>query len=1213
MLKKILIGLGVIPILLYGLFLILPFFLTGVLNNYNISKIVEDSCGLKLSLENLKLVTTPKLTVGLKAGHINLSLPDGSSIFDANNFQGKISLIPLIHKNFEIDKISVDNLNLNLKIKKDGHLLIEDAFEQEKPADDNGLQNFSILFGIKISNHLPNIYINKYNVSLIKSDEKKYSIYGGKFVLTDFIFNKKFKLNTDGKISLHDSDMFSYDIKLLNRVMPQNDLNEILMFPKTDSEQEDYDLNVITDILDAVYLNQLTADIVVDLKTSGNIEQLDLDGIVDISKFSVAVNRKKLPEGNVNLKFKGNRIDLDSLLYTADNETTNIKGNVISGKNPKIDISCISNAGFNSIVNLADSIAKSFGISTLDTLSAKGNIDANFNIKSDLKSVISSGYIKISSASLAYKLYNILIEKIFADIQLANNKIKINDSGLSILGQPLKISGSVSQNADADITVLADKLQIKGLLLALGQAGILKENNINSGTISVNAVLKGKLSSIVPKIYANINNINIKNIPSNTTVSVSDSVVDLTADGKKFNGKIAVNNAKVINPMAVISAPDAKITFGEKDILIDSAYIMLNNSRIDIIGKISDYLSKDINFDITAKGNLLASDVRTMIPKEYRSETSAKGLLPLNIKVTGNDKAQNIDFSLTTDTQNYLSLLSVEQINGKNTEIKGNIKIKGESLSFNDTAFYSSGKILAILKGGVNDLYKTQKLNLNFSLPNNISMAIPYLKNSKMNLGGNIDVLGTISNPLLKGNVDIPYIKIPDMLVSLENLSLSLNGSLVKGKGALKKLVSGGIIAENLSSDFSLNLVNNILYLSNISGDAFKGKISGNVSYNLSSGGVGVDIKGAGMDAESAIYGSAGIKNALSGKLGFTANVTTSGDTDVKLMKNLKGKASFEINDGEFGNIGRFENLILAQNILANPILKAGVNAVKSLPVLKNTAQFKSVSGNLTFSDGWTSLSPVKTSGPAMAYFITGKYNLLNGTANLIILGRISAEVVKVLGPLGDLSLSKLTSFIPGVGQSTVNLVQAITTNPYGEKISEIPSLTNTNISSKDFKVQFNGGIESSSSVKSFKWLSVCDTSELEGYTVKEQVQTVKDAINDAKQQQIDNFTKKLEEQRQQAQEASQDLKNAAEGLKNLFKSPKTDSSASQKTNQLQEDAKTESTTSEPKPADTKSVESTSVETKSTEVTKSFLTSEPENTVSQPEEVRQQTETSEKI
>ena len=171
-----------------------------------------------------------------------------------------------------------------------------------------------------------------------------------------------------------------------------------------------------------------------------------------------------------------------------------------------------------------------------------------------------------------------------------------------------------------------------------------------------------------------------------------------------------------------------------------------------------------------------------------------------------------------------------------------------------------------------------------------------------------------------------------------------------------------------------------------------------------------------------------------------------------------------------------------------------------------------------------------------MAYYITGRYNLLNATANVTILGRISAEVVSLLGPLGDLSVSKLTSYIPKFGTLTGNLINALTSDPKKEKISSIPALSSGNTNYKDFKILFNGGVESKNSVKSFKWLSTCDMSAIEQKTVKQQVQETKQAVQEAVQQKVDAYNTKKLEQKEQAQEAQQQMKDAFEGLKNLLK-----------------------------------------------------------------------------
>lgn len=1143
MLKKFILSISIIILSLYILFLIVPFFLTGFINSFDYSKMIEDACGFKVNVENVRLVTTPKLSVGVKVGHINAALPTGESFLSVDNIQGKLSLIALIVKNIKIDVISADNINLNLKIKKDGKFLIEDYIEKPGKVENSQTEAMSLPYGLKLSNHLPDIKASNYNIAFIElSTDNSYSIYGDEISITDFIFDKKIKIRANGGMLLKDKEQFKYDVKILNKIMPKQDLNDLIFVSNQEqTEQNTVNINPL-DIFKALYKNQLTADMKADVVIAGDLENPNLSGSANVSNFSIAVDGKMLPAGNIDLRLKNNKAKLYTKLYTAKDETTEILGDFKTGKNPHIDLNLKSNAKFQSVIDLADSVAKTFEYNDLDSLSATGGIDADFSIKSDLKKIISSGYLKIPSASLTYKLYNISIDKIFADVQFQNNDVDIKNTEFTILGQPLTLKGKISQDAVADLSLVADKLQIKGLLLALGQFALLKENKINSGTISANVILKGKLDKVVPKILLSLDNLNVKNIPSDTTVILRNSKIDLTTDGKKTNGVINVNNLSILNPMAKIVAPAAKITVGEKDILVENSYFNLNNSKINLNGKISDYMTKNINFDIKAKGNLLASDLKTMIPKEYRSEVSGKGAIPLSVTVTGNDKTQDINFLLSSNPSNYLALLSVSQLIGKPAEIRGDVKLSGDNLKFLDTGIFVNGSGLAYLKGGVSDLYKTQKLNLNFSLPSKIAMTVPYFKNSKMELSGNVDICGKAMNPYLKGNVSIPLIKIPDMFLTMDNMTVNLDGYVAKGKGTLKKFVSGGIVAENLTSDF--NLTNNIFYLKNLQGDAFSGKIKGNISYNILNGHVGVDMKGFDMDAERAIAGAAGIKNALSGKLGFDANVTTSGDTDVLLMKNLKGKASFDIKDGELGNIARFDRMLLAQNIMANPVLKAGVNSITSLPVIKNTAQFKTINGNLTFNGGWTNLSPVKTSGPSMAYYITGKYNLLNGTANLVILGRVSAEVVKLLGPLGDLSLSKLTSFIPAIGPATAVLVRAITTNPYGEKVSEIPQLSSGNTNYKDFKVQFNGGIESNSSVKSFRWLSVCDTSEIEPMNIKTQVQNVKQAVQEAKQQQIDAAARLLEEQRKQAQEANQELKNAAEGLKNLFKKSTTSPSS---------------------------------------------------------------------
>ena len=162
-------------------------------------------------------------------------------------------------------------------------------------------------------------------------------------------------------------------------------------------------------------------------------------------------------------------------------------------------------------------------------------------------------------------------------------------------------------------------------------------------------------------------------------------------------------------------------------------------------------------------------------------------------------------------------------------------------------------------------------------------------------------------------------------------------------------------------------------------------------------------------NAEKAIEGAAGIKKALSGTLGFDTKMNLIVYPDFNdMMRSIKGNLSFKITNGAFGTIGRLENFLNANNIVGNAILKTTTASLSNVASIKNSAVFDYISGEMTFSNGWANISNIKSSGKSIAYFVTGKYNLINGTANVNVLGRLNGTLVKALGPLGELSAEKI-------------------------------------------------------------------------------------------------------------------------------------------------------------------------------------------------------------
>lgn len=1232
---------------IYLLFLVVPFFLNGIATScgHYITQVIKDSTGFNVKFENVRFVTTPKLTAGVKIGHLSALTPDNEEFLFLDNAYGKISLLPLLIKRIELDTIGADTISTDLKVKKDGKFLLEDYFtqentqteQQEETAPMTGLPG-----GFKLSNHLPDIHVKSYKLAFTDlPTNKQYYIEGEHLTLRDFIINKKFKLSTNGKIVLDDKTPFNYDIDIYNKIMPDTSLDELVFAPQTEKEDNpntQININII-DIFKTIYKNQLTANIKTKITTEGSLDDINLHGLINTDKISIAVNGEPLPEGHVIINLKGKNIDIDSSVYTAKNEDTTIKGQIKTGKKPHINLTCKSNAQINNIFKLIDSIAQSVEYKDLATLSATGAIDADFTINADMKKVESSGYFKIPQASIKYGLYNVLIDKISADIDFSNNMINIKKLGFSILNHPLNAYGTIKQDTTADLHLTADKLPIKGLITAAGQVGLLKENDIHSGIISMNASLEGKLKSAQPIVNISADNINIHNKPSNTTLKVSDANMNISANqNNKYKGIIDVNNINVINPSAKFALPKTKVTLDEKDINIDNTYLTFNNSRIDIAGKIADYTGKKLSIDINAKGNILSSDIKNLIPADLRTDITAKGSMPIYVKITGNDKTQNITAQILATTENYLKIIDIDKLNGKSTLINSNIKISNDTLKLYDTGIFAisglktlpasafSGNILSVT-GSVDKLSTKQNLNgITIKTPSTLTLSIPGFANSKATGSANITLNGSAMNPKFSGDINIPTISLPTIKTTLKNTTVDLGshniivntpsinidnsvmnakttinpnfnngiiinnvdyhavlldtdtlvkameglpaqstttqtqksssstskttqqnlGVIVKnGKGTINKFKSGGIVANDISSNF--NLANNTLYLKSLQGSAFDGKFNGDIAFNIINGNTNINFQGSNMNAEKAIAGAAGLKNALSGTLGFNAKLTLNGyaPSQNAMMQSIKGNITFDIKKGTLGNIGRLENMLLAENLMSNGIIAAALTPITNMPVVKNTAIYESITGDMSLNNGWAEIKSIKTSGPSMASFIYGKYNLINTTANLTILGRLGADVVAALGPVGELSVSKLTSYIPKFGTLTGNMINALTTNPKGERTSEIPALSNGSTNYKDFKAVFNGGIESKNSVKSFKWLSVCDTSQIEGGSLKEQLQQSSNALNQLRTEKKEAVQKNIEEVKNTAKQTAEEIKNQVQNtkdsineLKNLFKKP---------------------------------------------------------------------------
>lgn len=1036
LLKNIAIGILGTIVFIYAVFLILPFVVSPILNKYipTVNEEIKKATGLDSEIQNIRLLTTPRLGIGLKIGKFTLFTPDKKEVLSSSNFGANMSILPILAKKIELASVFANNLDINLGLNKDGSFEIEKYLPSQTETLPQGDEKTTatateLPFGLKLSNRMPDIKIKGYSINFIDlSNNKSYLIKGNKTEVTDFVLNKSIKINANGNMTLAGKEQFKYNLKIKNKIMPEVDLNELIFNPKPqekDKNKQELQINLL-DIFKGLYNYKITAN----LDSNLFLTKDSYKGYIKADNLSVSPNGLAIPPSDINLQFKGNKINIASNLYTAQNEASVVKGEICTGKKTKLDINVKSDTELSNIIQIVNAFAMTFNIKDLQTLSANGKINADFNIKSNLKNVISDGYLKIPYAKICYGLYNITIDNINTDIALNNNNIDIKNIGFSIFNQPLRLFGTIKQDSTTDLHLTGDNISLKGLIIACGQAVLLKENPINSGLVSLKVDILGKLDSIKPTAKIILSNLDIKNIPSNTVLKLPLTDINIITDGKTFSGNAISTSVRAINPAATVNIPKISINIKENVIEITQTPVKVEKINFNVSGKIKDYLSEKISLD-----------------------------------------------------------------------------------------FVTTGDIKSSLSGNINVIKQT--LNLLFNTTQNSTIVIPMFDKSKMTFNCNLSVTGSMLNPQVSGIFNSSSINIPEIPIQIENIVAKLHGDILNGSATIAKFASGGIVADTITTDFSMKGEN--FCLNNLKGNAFDGKFNGNIIYNMANAKTNLTFKGENMNAEKAIAGAAGIKNALSGVLNFDTKMSLIVYPDFnQMMKSIKGNISFKIDNGAFGKIGKLENLLQANNIIGNSLLKATTASFSNIGAIKNSAQFDYLSGEMTLSNGWANISNIKSTGKSIAYFITGKYNLINGSANIIILGRLDGAIVKLLGPIGELSAEKLLSYIPKFGELTSRYANILTTDPDKERVKDIPALSTGTQTYKDFKVEFNGGVESASSVKSFKWLSKVDTSAIEQQSIKETVKSLKSNVTTD----ITTTVNTIKETKEQFKQSFTDIKN---------------------------------------------------------------------------------------
>ena len=770
-LKNILIFLtaafGLLVLLYLFIYLAVPF----VLNKKDYSKVITDTVrketGLEFIVYKYRLNVSPSLDLTFRAEEIDVFYPDKQQILDIENAKINISLLPLVRKKVKITGIKADRLQFSNKLKTSGKLSIQEYFEE----------NYRPLSGFKYSEKIPSVDIKSYLLKI--KDEKSglhYRIEGSDYHMVQDLTRKNILVSSVGEIYVRGKKNIDYNLKLS---IPK----EIFM------SSESSKLN-----LEDLAKYSFKANIDADLKIFSRDGKYDYSsGKIKISGFSVLLNGIYTPASTADITLDKYLASVNAKLFTAKNESADIKAKIRLTKPESINLSC--KTGRINISNLKTVLVPVLDLmkikNNLSEFSAAGYISADFNLKTDFKKVKSNGKLFIKNGILKHKEIPLDINRINAEVDFSNDSIKIVKSDVFVNNQPVKLTGTIDKNANTDIRVTAKNLDINHIMNAFPELKLDENMLVASGKMSFNAYLKGKLTKLSPVVHAVVSNFSAK---KNDITFLSKSI-SLDADVKNniYTGSAQIKDMIIKKEEAPVSVSAGliKAGFDEKDIRILDSKILAGKTPVRISGCVKNY-KKHPRLNINAAGTIDTNLILSFI--ENKKNIEANGALPTVLNVSTKDNSAKITMHVLANANNYIKPKNIFLADTNTTLTRLNAIINNDSILLKEFALYSAPDVS---KASLNiDTTRLKKIislngiieqehfsNMNVSVPQKTGVKINNICTLKTD--GSLTITGNVKQPDISGILNLYDLNVPDYKIKLAAASANFT------KDGLKAAVNG--------------------------------------------------------------------------------------------------------------------------------------------------------------------------------------------------------------------------------------------------------------------------------------------------------------------------------------------------------------------------------------------------------------------------------------
>ncbi len=1068
------------------------FFLPAFLNEENaelfLNNYLSKNTKLILDIDNLKVRPNYKFDINVKADSLKLKYTKNSDFVALSDFDADINIISLIFGYIDIAKIKSSKFLVNVSFTKDNRYSCFDYFDLKILELNSKKSKF------KLRNL--NFYTDKFVFELYDENiREKFFINSEKLkisMLPAFDFkNRSYEISTKGVLKASDSKISDFNLKL--NFKTKNDV-----------------IGRFNDILLKLNRNPLVyareygfySRVGINLKINPSEKKFNIEGNVDLSDFSFCVNNMRLPKNSMRFVFKGDKAYSDCDFNFIKNQFIRIKSKMNMSKNKFIELTLNSNdinlADFKDILSVFYKILNVKFSS--NEINLEGFASADLYLKSDFKTINSSGKFEIRNASVHHKKTGLTLKNINSNINLQNNKINIKDTSAFVDKSKFYLSGVIDEKTNLNLKVNSDTIDvanvinlIKSLPLISSFIPSLDDYVFKSGFVNIMADIKGSLKNPIINMNSRLENIRIY-VKSLKTEIYS----------KNISIKASPDKNSIKDVFVIVS--DSNIRYMKNNFYIKNIKMKLNESNV-IIEKTA------VNID-NIKG-YLEGEIRNYKQKNYNAIIKISALIPSNNKYIVIKSQSNVAPKLNLELNVFKDKIL---INNSSIVLKDKkpIIISGSILNY--TSQYPT----------LNAVKITSQDKIAFYLPQNL-IGFDFL--------GSIVLNGRLDSPQIDGNINLYNVvsreynlNIGDLLLNIKNSSAYINivhgrifgfdfdlvaqAKLLKDKlmvdfaqfnstyiniDALNKYLKDngninievanfkGNIAVLEVMDMLLNSVyiegsykdNNII-ADKFRADLFSGNVFGSFTYGIYSNKTNADIILKEINVRLLSNGIKEIKDlsiAATGRLSALIKADFSGFDFNTLLKTFDGYIKFNIDDGELSQFAKLERFLQAGNILSQSILKLTLNSTVSAITNQNTGDFKTIEGTVKIKNSNADVQYIKTQGSNMSLYMTGNFNLLTQNCNMNIYGRIPSSMVNILGPIGKFSTEQI---VDKMSDDAKSIIKSITVSPLEkllsdeipeEYISKIPPLAyGVNVPVREFKVRIIGDPKNISSVRFFKW-----------------------------------------------------------------------------------------------------------------------------------------------